>query len=252
MPVGQDPTPRVSAANRPIAAPDQPGRGYARRAFVTLFLILAAHSMTETARDALFLSRLPINKLPWMYLLVGIASFFIARGTTVLAPHLRCSILPALLAIASVISGGFWAISWSRSAAFLYVLYLWPAVFSSVVVVEFWRAISDAYTITEAKKIFGWLGAGGTAGAAVGSALAVAISARLPAAALLLTAGVLLALAVPFSLASAAPPLGSGADLEAVRLSDFEAVYSSPYLRRVAACVLLATVMATYTDFLFK
>src|SRR5262249_39912502 len=78
---------------------------------------------------------------------------------------------------------------------FLYVLYVWPGVFASVVVVEFWRAVSDAYTVTEAKRVFGRLGAGGTAGAAVGSALAFAFSLKLPAATLLLVAGLLMAAA---------------------------------------------------------
>jgi hypothetical protein len=37
-------------------------------AFLVLFGILAAHTILETARDALFLARLPPSQLPWMYL----------------------------------------------------------------------------------------------------------------------------------------------------------------------------------------
>ena len=40
-------------------------------AFCTLAVILAAHSMLETARDTLFLTKLPANYLPLAY--IGIA-----------------------------------------------------------------------------------------------------------------------------------------------------------------------------------
>src|SRR5262249_20470824 len=173
-----------------------PDARFAPRAFFTLFLILAAQTLTETARDALFLSRLPLTQLPQMYLAVAIASILVTRSTAGLAARLRRPILPILLFGAAIVSGVFWSFSGLRSPAFLYVLYVWPGVFASVVVVEFWRAVSDAYTVTEAKRVFGRLGAGGTAGAAVGSALAFALSLRLPATTLLLVAGLTMAAAV--------------------------------------------------------
>ena len=43
-------------------------------ATITLFGILAGHALLETARDALFLGRLPASQLPWVYLLIALAS----------------------------------------------------------------------------------------------------------------------------------------------------------------------------------
>ena len=40
-------------------------------AFVTLFGLVAAHTLLETARDALFLARLPPSQLPWAYLAIA-------------------------------------------------------------------------------------------------------------------------------------------------------------------------------------
>src|SRR5262245_64058887 len=45
-------------------------------ATATGFLVLVAHSLLETSRDALFLSNVPVAHLPWMYLVlafVGVA-----------------------------------------------------------------------------------------------------------------------------------------------------------------------------------
>src|SRR5260221_6843918 len=47
---------------------ERPG---AAAAFVTIFGILAAHTLLETARDALFLARLPASRLPWVYLIIA-------------------------------------------------------------------------------------------------------------------------------------------------------------------------------------
>ena len=80
-----------------MVAISEPDKGFARRAFVSLFLILAAHAMTETARDALFLSRLPATKLPWMYLLVAVATVLVSRALLFLAPYVRKSLLPVML-----------------------------------------------------------------------------------------------------------------------------------------------------------
>src|SRR5262249_21026443 len=41
------------------------------QAFVTLFGLIAAHTMLETARDALFLGRLPSSRLTFVYVLLS-------------------------------------------------------------------------------------------------------------------------------------------------------------------------------------
>src|SRR5687768_14638602 len=57
-----------SAMARAAAEARADERRVAIGAFLTLFGILAAHTVLETARDALFLARLPADQLPWVYL----------------------------------------------------------------------------------------------------------------------------------------------------------------------------------------
>jgi AAA family ATP:ADP antiporter len=230
-----------------------PDAQFARRAFVTLFLLLAAQTLTETARDALFLSRLPLAQLPWMYLAVAVVSVLVSRTTAALATTLRRAILPLLLLGSAAVSVSFWSISGSRSPLFLYALYVWPGVFASVVIVEFWRSVSDAYTITEAKRVFGQVGAGGTAGAAAGAALAFALAIRLPATALLLVAALVMTAAFVVSRALPTSTLEAPAGpSESPLTSPLRTLLSDNYLRRVALCLFLATTTATFTDFILK
>ena len=61
----------------------RPGEGRdAALAFLSLFTFMTAHGMLETARDALFLSRLPAARLPWVYFAMagaGLAALWLAR-----------------------------------------------------------------------------------------------------------------------------------------------------------------------------
>jgi hypothetical protein len=59
----------------------RPGeRGITLASFLVLFGGLAAHTMLETARDALFLTRLPASQLPWMYLALAALALLFTRS----------------------------------------------------------------------------------------------------------------------------------------------------------------------------
>ena len=47
--------------------------------FLVLFGGLAAHTMLETGRDALFLARLSAHQLPWMYLALAAVAVLLTR-----------------------------------------------------------------------------------------------------------------------------------------------------------------------------
>src|SRR5437867_1751585 len=71
---GSDPMLRAFADVRPEERPGVSG------AFLTLFGILAAHTLLETARDALFLARLAPSQLPWVYLAMAAVAVGLSLG----------------------------------------------------------------------------------------------------------------------------------------------------------------------------
>ena len=71
-------------------------------AFLALFGILAGHTLLETARDALFLARLPPSKLPWVYLAIaGLLSYLRRYGLGVFVAYRIVFGLVALALLAS-------------------------------------------------------------------------------------------------------------------------------------------------------
>ncbi len=234
-------------------------RRAAGAAFATLGLVLAAHSILETARDALFLRSLPATQLPWVYLIIAVLALAITAFESALARGLkRLDLLSYFLFAAAVLTAALWAAADFVSLASIWALYVWTGVFGTLATIHFWLSIGAAFTVTQAKRIFGLVGAGALGGAIVGSTLARVMVAFTPTRELVLLAAgcILLAgFAAHFGLRSALRSLGGaeGGANEPVRVRDaMHSMRAEPYVRRVVLFVLLATVAITLADFLFK
>jgi ATP/ADP translocase len=199
---------------------------------VVLFAILLAHAILETARDALFLTRLGPQHLASAYLaMAGCAAAAVLgmRGLGVRDPR---AVLTRFLVVATA-GTAVLAVAVTRSASAVFVFYIWTGFIITLVVPSFWTVIDRISRIAEAKRVFGLIGAGGVLGAMTGSAIAGALG-RVVAAHHLVAVG-----AVAFALATAAaaglvPPISL--DGAAVRPPRAEAL--SRKARRYVALLL--------------
>ncbi|MDH3284156.1 MAG: hypothetical protein OEQ13_05410 [Acidobacteriota bacterium] len=223
-------------------------------ALLTLFGFMTGHALLETARDALFLARLPATRLPWVYL--AIAAFALALGQREPRVVRRLSARSELgrwLFFASVVTAAFWLVVSSGDAWVLYGLYTWSGVLASLVVVRFWTVLGSRFTVTQAKRVFPVIASGSVAGAILGSGLARALSEFVEPRQLVLAAAgaFLVASTAPTVLAaqeSTTQPPRQWVDIGKVTRS----IWEGAYLRRVAALVLFATITFTLIDFVFK
>lgn len=246
-------------------------------AFFLLFAIIAAHSVLEAARDALFLAKLPASQLPWVYLAIAAVSLGIVqvqrrRSTTTRSPRGPRGQLSASLAGAAAVTALLWIVREPFGDAGLYAVYVWSGVMATLVLVQFWLLLGDLFTITQAKRLYGFIGAGSVLGAITGSALAAGLTSITGAEHLLLAAALVLlgAAAAPWllspvrggaALPTANPEIGTGLETSAAAetttpkgglLADLRFVAERPYARRIAALVAIGTAALTLADFLFK
>jgi len=221
--------------------------------FILLATLIAGHTLLETARDALFLAKIPATRLPWMYLgIAGLALITTQARIPALDRFGRRQLLAVGLAIGTAVTTVFWLIQ-SSGTWVLYALYLWPALFSSLILVTFWLTLDEDFTVTEAKKVYGFIGAGSTIGAAIGAGIARGLVGRFPprdllllAAAFFLAGAVLMAV---LSRGKSSPPVQAS---EALSWKALGQIDSAPYLRRLLAIALLVSISATLADYLFK
>src|SRR5438128_11428452 len=161
-------------------------------AFLVLFGILAAHTILETARDALFLARLPPSQLPWMYLAMAAIAVGLSQWSTRRLSGPRA--LTTLLAVCAAGTFTFWAIRSSLGPWGLRALYVWTGLVSTLAAVQFWLVVGEIYTITQAKRVYAVIGLGSLLGAVAGGGLARIARSRVAAHHLLLLSVAVLAL----------------------------------------------------------
>lgn len=158
-------------------------RRAAALAFAALLGITAAHTLVETARDALFLARVPVEHLPALYLAIAVAGLGTTRLGAILekrraakggATEAKGGIDPvaASLAGAAVITLAFWFAAATPTRVVLYALYVYSGMFAAWVAGRLWIRLGEVFTVAQAKRLYGLIGTGGVLGAVLGATVA--------------------------------------------------------------------------------
>lgn len=227
-------------------------------AFVYLMTFVGSHTVLETARDALFLSRIPANRLPFVYLAIAALSFVVARVQLALPRGSSHRAMAGWCAFGGVGSVGLGLALPLFGDAGLYVLYVWPGVISSLALVQFWTLLAGIFTATQAKRLFGVVSLGAMIGAIAGSGgMTLALRVAAPRTLVIVSGfGLLVAAALPLLVlrVDSAPasvrsgrPQGGG-----IGLSGYASALRGPYARRLVAVALLASVTLVFADYVFK
>ncbi len=242
---------------------ERPERRLTISAFLCLFGILTAHTLTETARDALFLAHLPAARLPWVYLGIAASSALLVRVTGNRPRGGKKPIsLPVALLLAGGIDAAFFALTSFRTNLVFYALYLWSGIFGSWAVLTFWYLLARVIDVGRAKRIYPVVGAGAIAGAIFGAAFARGIAAFAPAQLLLVAAAAVLALTalgptfVFARLVARTPASESESDEDEPAttsvMADVGEAMRTRHVQKILAGALLSNLAATLIDFLFK
>jgi len=141
------------------------------------------------------------------------------------------------------------------------VFFVWISVFNLFAVSVFWSFMADLFRSEQGKRLFGFIAAGGSAGALAGPAVTVWLAQPIGPVNLLIVAALLLEAAVlcAHRLESAAPAAGaaeastavpgSGAGMGGSSFAGFLLVLRSPYLAGIALWVFLLSLAGTFLYF---
>ncbi|HEX9691078.1 MAG TPA: MFS transporter [Gemmatimonadales bacterium] len=139
------------------------------------------------------------------------------------------------------------------------VFYVWTSVFNLFIVSVFWAFMTDIFTTSRSKRVFGLIGGGGTLGALIGAAITAFLVTRIGLPSLLLISIAFLEVGVrlvrgvaretgrladvPDPAVVEARPIGGGA------LDGFKRLVRSPYLLGISGYVFLYTISGTVLYF---
>ena len=231
--------------------------GTVARVFLALFSLIAAHTILETARDALFLRKLPANRLAFVYVGLAVLTVMVTPVVTAMTRRFgRRNALVLGLVVSAYGTSVFHFLP--RTSASIYALYIWSGILGATVTVQFWMLAGALFTVAQGKRLFGPVAAGGVLGAVFGATLAAAALELVAVHNLLLVAaGIHLATALLLTTVPGdAPPPDSmpvATDNSAKESATKPpSLLRDPYMLRIAALMVLSTAAVLVVDYLFK
>lgn len=229
------------------------------QSFLVLFLLIGAHTMLETARDALFLTKLPPKQLNLVYIALAGLSFFAAAGSTRLAARFgRRNALIGTLCIAAFTTTLLHATT--PTPRVVMALYVFSGLVGAVLSPQFWLLAAQMFTSAQGRRLFGPIASGGVVGGVAGASTAALLTAHHPVTTLLLvaafafvgTALLLTALGLPVQEGSTTPDLNAIGSAAAPAPTPSLAYTKQPFVWHVGLLVGLTTGAVLTVDYLFK
>jgi AAA family ATP:ADP antiporter len=219
---------------------------------VVLFAFMLAHGLLETARDALFIATLGPEQLAWAYLAIAVtalAAVALVRGW-IGARDSRRILIGVLAAAAFGTALLAWLLAVVPSAVF--VLYVWTGLVATLVVPTFWLTVERATVVTNAKRSFAAIAAGGGLGALLGSALAAVLGRLVPTQQLVALAAVVLGVAALLALWLAPRALADTGLPKRPTIRTASTLRSQRYVRLLLLLGMVAMIALTLGDLMFK
>ena len=232
-------------------------------AWLYYFSLLSSYYIIRPIRDEMGILS-GVENLQWLFLatflamlpIVPLFGWLVSRSPrSRFLPYAYLFFIANLLIFYALFSAGGNNVSVAR------VFYVWVSVFNLFVVSVFWSFMADIFDDAQAKRLFGFIAAGGTLGALCGPLVTALLVDALSIANLLLISAFMLFVSV-FSIRrltrwelrtharprSNRPPEDDDPTLKGGVLDAFRLVYQSPYL--LGICLLLV-FYSTLTTFLY-
>lgn len=234
-----------------------PERAAALWSFAYFFALLAGYYVLRPLRDQMGIAG-GVKALPWTFTATFV-TLLVAQPLygTLVARLPRARFIPVVYHFFAVNLVLFWLLLTLGIGTVIVarVFFVWVSVFNLFAVAVFWSFMADLFTSEQGKRLFGFIGAGGTAGGLLGPVITIGLSVPLGPTNLLIAAIVFLELAVycvhRLERATDARQ-GSAPDERRVGGSAFAALpelLRSPYLIGVGAWVSLLSFGATILYF---
>ena len=225
--------------------------------FVYFFALLASYYVLRPIRDQMGIAG-GVKNLPWLFTATFITLLIAQPIYGALVARLpRTKFIPVVYHFFVVNLLVFWVLlnGVSNTAVVARIFFVWLSVFNLFAVAVFWSVMADLFTSEQGKRLFGFIGAGGTAGALLGPTITIWLSVPLGPVNLMLVAAGLLEAAVfcvhrieharlgPVGPQESEQTIGGGA------LAAIPALARSPYLMGVGLWVALLSYAATIVYF---
>jgi ATP:ADP antiporter, AAA family len=230
-----------------------------------LFLVMSTYKVGGVAGAALFLSRFQASQLGYVQIACSVLVILVVPCYMFLARR----VLPRDLLVASMVFfSTTWALFWGLAHYYSHLIwvfpafYIWVKVFGVLGATQIWTVANYVLTTREAKRVFGMVGGGGLAGAIFSGLLAKTMAKRFGTESLLLAMTLFVLICAGLVIVvwrsgrtvvgEAQGTAGRSAEAAPRNLAaSMRLLFSSPYLRAIAAVICISSLVTTLTDWQF-
>jgi AAA family ATP:ADP antiporter len=233
-------------------------RAAALWSFAYFFTLLAGYYVLRPLRDQMAIAG-GVKNLPWLFTATFVTLLVAQPLYGALVARLsRVKFIPVVYHFFVINLALFWLLLTFGIEPVIVtrVFFVWVSVFSLFAVAVFWSFMADLFTPEQGKRLFGFIGAGGTAGALLGPVMTIGLSKPFGPVNLLIVAAVFLELAVfcVHRIERAADDRPAQAPPQAQRVggsafAGLSELIRSPYLLGVAGWISLLSFGATIAYF---
>jgi len=230
--------------------------------FAYLFLVMATYLVGRVVRDSLFLSRFPAAQLPFADIATALTVGALIAVYIRLERYssLRRLLLASLLLFASNCLL-FWVLARFYPVSWLYpVIYIWDGMFGVLAPTQVWTLANHVLTTREARRVFGLLAGGAIAGGIFAGFFSKVVAKTFGTESLLLGMAIFLFACLPLVVViwrhhqEVVPETESPEAAERPRnlRESVRLVFSSPYLRAIAALIGVSSLVTEVISWQFK
>lgn len=225
----------------------------ARVAMAVCFAMIAYHVGSKAVRDAFFLREFDVTALPKMVAAASLFSIVAVLGAArVISRYSPARVAPPAFLFSALLHAAVWAAAPTSPRAAAVALYLLSIAVGAILTSAFWSMLNERFDPRSAKTLVGSVAGAGTVGGMIGGLLTERMASAFPLTAMLpvlalyhLISGILL-----FGLR--APGSASQPPREQPKASAMGVLTQTPYLKTLAALVVLGTISASMIDYVFK
>jgi AAA family ATP:ADP antiporter len=231
--------------------------------FLGFFLIIYFQYTAKTVRDATFIADVGPTFKPIAFLLAAAFSYPCLRLYGYFAKRIRLHVMLMLTCSAAAVSMlAFFFIYQLDSKVVPYAFYVWLSVVAVITVSQYWGYAGTVFDPRQAKRLFGFVGAGGLLGSLAGSKSASIVAERVGTYNVLLLSAVVLGgvILVMYLVHRIAPPdearvagvaAGKLAKMDAAK-GGFAIIKASRHLTLIMWIMILTVMVANVVDVQFS
>lgn len=216
-----------------------------------VLLLVAGHTVLETARDTLLLTRLGPRWLNYASIASALLSFPLAGLTARLTRRLgTLRTLLTVLWLTVLTTAAAAALPSSRGLVI--ALSVFAPLAGALLVAQFWVLAGTTFSVSQSRRLFALLAAGGVVGAVLGAGLTMVALRAAPTHALLAVASTLFGLAALVACNVRAPVSSPIPVPLSQMLSAGQIIQKHALLRRLAVLAAISTIVFVVLDYTFK